>query len=543
MRKLRRGIVVIIVGGSVLLAIYALVYQWGMSTFEGQDLSYIRSVQVVLEVLTTAGFGGDAPWSSPQMNAVIILMNLTGVLLVFFAIPFFIIPLLETVFETRAPRETDRSGHVIVCADSPRETALKTEIAQRQVPTVFVKQDAEQVRQLARDGVTAIHGNPATAETLRNANISEARGIVVDMSDELNANIILTARRVCPGIRILSVVEDGRTEAYHSYAGADELVRPRIAVGERLAAKAQGLGYPDSVGSGEAGMGSIRVTEVLIESGSDLAGQTLSECSFRQAFGVTVLGGWFHGEFVAPVDPDRELVEHTVLLVAGEPNRLLTLGEHTPAQPCERVIVAGYGVVGQTVTETLRENGVTVTVVDVADREGVDVVGDITEPETLAAADVSDADRVVLALSRDTLVVFAALVLEDVAPDVDTLARADDVSYVQNCYDAGVGYALALSEVTAHMATTRLFDDQKRGGDGGRFEIVRTDPGSLAGERLRDVDIRAKFGGQIIGVARDGTVHANPDPSFVIREEDTVIVGGKATAVTEFESAGPGDRK
>ena len=70
---------------------------------------------------------------------------------------------------------------------------------------------------------------------------------------------------------------------------------------------------------------------VLIEKDSEFVGRTLSECRFRENFGFTVLGGWFHGEFVAPLAPDRELVEHTVLLVVGEPasGRFTTLGRRS----------------------------------------------------------------------------------------------------------------------------------------------------------------------------------------------------------------------
>lgn len=548
MNDISRRILASIGGGVVLLATYAVVYKWGMTTFEEDPVSYVQALQVVLESLTTAGFGGDAPWSSTVVNLIVIGMNLTGVLLVFFTVPFFLVPLLEGVFETTAPTTTSLSGHVVVCADSPRETALQAELAPVGVPSLFVKSDVDVVRDLVNDGVEAVHGDPETTETLERANVASARALVADVDDEANANIVLAARRLAPDLQIISVVEDSATRTYHEHAGADEVVRPRVAVGEQLATKARGTQLREQLHEATRATGGLELTEVLVEAGSDLAGRTLSECAFRQEVGLTVIGGWFHGEFVAPVPPDRKLVAQTVLLVAGEPDagrlRLTSLRHRSdPRKSCERVVVAGYGVVGRTVAESLTAGGVDVTVVDREQGDGVDVVGDITDTETLRAADVAGADSVVLALSRDSLAVFAALVIDEHGPDVETLVRADNVEYVQRCYDAGVEYALATADVTAHMVTARLsapVDDHP----GDSPAVARTTVGGLAGRRLGDADIRERTGATVVAVERNGTVHANPDPAFELEAGDVLIVVGSQRATSDvtraFDDTGTG---
>lgn len=533
MKPLTRRIVVTAAGGLVLLLAYSLIYRWGMATFQGEDIGYVRSLQVVVEILTTAGFGGDSPWSSTGMSVIVIGMNVTGVLLVFFAIPYFVIPLLKRALRTEAPTETDLSGHVIVCADSPREPALEAEIGGQDVPELFVKQDESRVMELVRDGVDAIHGDPETAATLTAANVEQARAMIVDINDEVNANVVLTGRRLNEHLQIVSVVENSDTAQYHSYAGADDVIQPRVAVGKRLAMKAKGTQFGEYADDREP---SITLSEVLIESGSDLIGQTLAECRFKQRFGVTVLGGWFHGEFVAPVAPGRRLVEHAVLLVAGEPADIPTIRRgYDPQNGCTRAVVAGYGVVGRTAAETLAETGVDVTVVDTVEKPGVDVVGDITEPETLREAKVSEADSLVLGLSRDSLVVYSGLVVEDHAPTTTTLARADDVNYVQKCYDAGIEYTLSLSEVTAHMATARLFDSPAQVETIEQFRIVQTRVPAFAGQSLEDTEIRSTDSVQVVAVERDGQLHSDLDPSFAFRVEDTLILAGKERDLAAFE--------
>jgi Trk K+ transport system NAD-binding subunit len=535
-RSLSRRVGLAIAGGVFLLVAYAVIYRWGMAAFEGEQLSYVRALQVVLEALTTAGFGGDAPWSSTEMNALVIAMNLTGVSLVFFGIPFFLVPLLEDALQTGVPTESTLSGHVLVCADSPRETALRDELDSVDASALFVESDEDRVRELLRAGVEAIHGNPEATGTLEGANVSDARAIIVDVNDEANASIILAARRLAPEIRIVSVVEDGDAEVYHRYAGADDVVRPRVAVGERLAMKVRETQFHGSVTDPGWDDEPIELTEILVEKGSELAGQTLSECEFRQRYGLTVLGGWFHGEFIAPVDPDRRLVEHAVLLVAGHSEELTTLARDvTAGKQCERAVVAGYGVVGKTVTDELANSGIDVTIVDVEPKDDVDVVGDVTEPETLREVNVTGADSVVLALSRDSLAVYASLVVEDHAPEVETLARADDVDYVQKCYDAGAEFTLALSEVTAHMVTARLFEGHPTENRTGRCEIDRMRAPALAGRQLGDAAVRTETGAQVVAVEREGQLHPSPGPSFEIRESDALVLAGGETAIAEFE--------
>jgi Trk K+ transport system NAD-binding subunit len=533
---LSRRVGLAIGGGVLMLSAYATVYRWGMTTFEGKNLSFVRSLQVVLEILTTAGFGGDAPWTSTGMNLLVIAMNLTGVSLVFFGIPFFLVPLLEDAIQRNVPTESSLSGHVIVCADSPRETPLRAELDEMDVDSLFVKEDEAVVRELLQEDIDVIHGDPETTETLERANVSAAQAIVIDVNDEQNASIILAARRVAPEIRVVSVVEDADTESYHKYAGADRVIRPRVAVGERLVTKIQRTQFHESV-DGAGWAGELELTELLVENGSDLAGQTLSECQFRQRYGVTVLGGWFHGEFIAPVDPEQTLVEQTVLLVVGQTDELTTLKRDVTAQnPCERVIVAGYGVVGRTVTEALTERGIDVTVVDSEQKDGVDVVGDITEKETLREAGVQNADSIVLTLARDSLAVYSALVLAEHAPSVDVLARADDTDYVQKCYDAGTDFTLALSEVTAHMVTAQLFEQQTSDYETTHHEVARLRVPTLAGRKLGETAIRTETGAQIVAIERNDTLHANPDPTFEIRRSDTLLIAGTRSSIAAFES-------
>lgn len=120
----------IILSAIVVLGIifgYSFLYQWGMAAFEGQQKTYMQSLQVVIESLTTAGFGGDAPWQSPEMNLFIIITNMTGVLLVFTALPLFIIPLFREALHPSPSEESELTDHVVICSSTASAEVLRDE--------------------------------------------------------------------------------------------------------------------------------------------------------------------------------------------------------------------------------------------------------------------------------------------------------------------------------------------------------------------------------------------------------------------------------
>lgn len=115
-------------------------------------------------------------------------------------------------------------------------------------------------------------GDPEQIETLRAANLDVARALVVDVSDDANPEVILTARELRDDIRIISVAKDREVATYHRYAGADDVVRPRQVLGRSLAGKATTSVTAELQETIEVG-DQLEITELLVERDSDLAGK------------------------------------------------------------------------------------------------------------------------------------------------------------------------------------------------------------------------------------------------------------------------------
>ncbi len=67
MNGLRRRIIGYFGLVAVILTATAAVYQQGMRVFEDRPRTFPDSFQFAIEMFRITGFGGDAPWTAPEM--------------------------------------------------------------------------------------------------------------------------------------------------------------------------------------------------------------------------------------------------------------------------------------------------------------------------------------------------------------------------------------------------------------------------------------------------------------------------------------------
>lgn len=517
---------------------YTVVYHYGMIAFENESGSFLHSLQIVVETFTTTGFGSDAPWSSPEMNLLVVVMDLTGVALIFLALPVLVFPLFEEALSTTVPTSVDDlEDHVVICSFTPRGETLISELLSWNVDYVIVEPDRDRAEALLEEGYTVISADPESVEGLQNARLPSARAVVTDASDAVNTSIILTAKEVAEEVPVVSVVEDPAHETYHRLAGAETVLSPRALLGESLATKVTtgvttALG--DSIEIGE----DFELAEFPIHRGSDLVGRTLAESGLRERAGVNVIGVWFKGQFESPPSPDGVLDTGTILLVTGRADQLERLKDLTLSDSRQfgqgETIVVGLGEVGTTVTRALDEENVPYTVLDVVDKPNVDVVGDATERADLQAAGVETAQTIVLALPNDTVTEFATLVIRELNPSIEIIARTEETENVQKMYRAGADYALSLASVSGRMLASTILEDEEVISFDKQVEVLRTRAPKLVGRTPSDSRIRARTGCTIIGVERGGEVITDVGPNFRIESGDELIIAGTDEGTNRF---------
>jgi len=536
--KRRTGLYVAAVG--VVMVVFTLVYDYGVTVFEGRETPFLRSLRFVVETFTTTGYGSESPWDTDVMRVLVIVIDITGVVLIFLALPALMFPLFEEAIATTPPTSLDEplSDHVVVCSHNPRSETLLSELDSADVPYVIVESDRETATELHENGSRVIHAEPDTIDGLTGARVREARAVVADVSDTIDTSIVLTVEEIAEDVRVVSVVEEPNRARYHRLAGADEVLSPRRLLGESLARKLT------TVVSAELGevleLGEdFDIVELPVGRGSDLAGTTLAESGLRERTGVNVIGTWIRGDFQSPPSPSARLDGSTVLLATGRREQLERLRTETSSQvrqftPGETVIV-GYGEVGQRIAAALAEAGIEHTIVDRVDQPGVDVVGDATDPEVLAEAGIADARSVVLALPEDTAAEFATLIVRDQTDETEVLARVERPEAAGKMYRAGADYVLSLASVTRRMTAAAVLGDDESLSPDSQVDVIRSEAPGLVGQTLAEADVRARTGCTVVAVERDGEVVTDVGPAFRVAAGDSLVVAGTGEGTNEFK--------
>jgi len=524
--------------GATLLS-YALVYQWGMRIYEDQSVLFIQALQVVVEAVTTAGFGGHAPWSSTPMNALILLMNLTGVLFVFLAVPLFVVPVLREAFEQR-PRETfSGKGHVVLTPHTSRIEVLVEELEARDRSYVILEPRRERAKALHVDGCPVLHGGPESVEALERAGLPAASALVVDGRDEVGTSVVLAARELSDTIQTVSVVDDEVLEPYHWMAGADHVLSPRQLLGKGLAREIPFLLPTIEDPAIEIG-DHLEVAEVDVEEESSLCGQTIEQLRLRERFGVNVLGVWVGGRFKSPIGPETLVDSDTRLLVSGAPDAVEALRRDERAtfrsRGQQRVVVIGYGRSGQAAVEVLANTRARLTIIDSRDHRDVDVVGDARNPGVYEEADVGGADAIIIDIDDDTTALFATLIARNANPDAHIVARANQEENERKIYRAGADYVQSLAAISGRMMAETVLGDEDVLSFQMKIDVVRLEVGRLAGRTLAEADVRAETGCTVVAAVREGEVVTSLAPDvFAFQDDDQVVVVGTDEDIRRFE--------
>ncbi len=517
------------------VAFYTLAYKYGMQFFEGESRTVLQAFQIVIETFTTTGYGEDAPWRSPQMLALVVMMQLSGVFLIFLTLPLFVVPWVEKRLEVQPPDTYAGSGHVVICGFSARSDALIDELDAQNVDHVVVVPERERAKRLHEDGYTVSVGDPETTTSLHAVDVSDARAVVLDHGDEANATIALSVREITDSVRLVAFIDDSDLAPYLELAGVDEVLLPRTLLGRGLADKVTSaittqLGETVEIGA------DIEIIELPLQKGCHMDGVTLEESGFREETGANIIGAWLGGEFVANPDPRRTLDRNTVLLISGEVSQLEAAMELTTApgrSMTRKVIIAGYGEVGSAVAETLQASHIGCTMIDREDRPGVDVIGDATSQQVLEEAGIEEASALIITLGDDTEAVFATLVAREANPDTEIIVRSNETENNSKLYAAGADYVLALSTVSGRMLAESILDEDVISYDT-QIDIVRTEAPAFEQQTLSEAGIRARTGCTVIAVERNGTVLTDIGPEYRIQSGDSLVVAGADEDIARF---------
>ena len=282
------------VGGVLLSAI--VLGTLGFRLVEGWAL--FDAFYMALMTLTTVGYGEVHPLSFHGRVFASFLM-LVGVATVFvsFAILGDTLLRLELADYFNRRRRTRMlqhiAGHYIVCGAGRVGRGVVLELRRGGALVVLIDNDAERVKWGEALGIITLTADASKDETLRQARIDTAAGLVSAISsDAENVYVTLSAKVLNPSLHVAVRASDEQAEEKLQRAGASTVLTPYTYIGHRLA---QSLLRPHVVSFLDVASAfgrtdlDLEIEQLRVAPGSFLSAKTLEEGHLGRTYGVIVL--------------------------------------------------------------------------------------------------------------------------------------------------------------------------------------------------------------------------------------------------------------
>jgi voltage-gated potassium channel len=226
------------------------------------------------------------------------------------------------------------TDHYIVCGFGKVGRRAARELSLRKVAFVVVDKDPQRIELAEKDGFLFVQGDSTKDETLIDAGIERARGLIIAVANEAdNVFIALSARQLNPSLFITARGESDDAEKKLKRAGANKVVFPHRIGAIRMALTTLRPNLVDfmKVVTFDKDTG-LAIEEIQIKPGSSLDQTTLQLCPIRKELGIMVVGIKKVGKdvFLNPA-PDTKIEAGDILIVIGEREKLEKLESLTSA--------------------------------------------------------------------------------------------------------------------------------------------------------------------------------------------------------------------
>lgn len=213
----------------------------------------------------------------------------------------------------------------------------------------------------------------------------------------------------------------------------------------------------------------------------------------------------------------------------------------------KQFVVFGLGRFGQSVATSLAESGYEVMVVDQSEEKVQEmstivtqaVQADATDQETLKALGIRNFDVAIVAIGKDiqSSIMTTLLLKELNVPYV--VAKASTDSHKRVLEKLGADRIISPEQdmgqrLANNLIAGNIIDYIQLSHDYSIMEIAILPEWS--GQSIAELDIRAKYGINIIAIERNKEILVTPGPSYILQEGDFIVIVGNNKSIQELEA-------
>jgi voltage-gated potassium channel len=306
------------------------------------DLPWLDALYYTIITLSTVGFESPDPLSS-EGKIFIIFLIVSGIGIAGYAIGslgrFFIGERLLLYLGKGEDRKVkNMKDHWILCGLGTFGMEIATLLLEEETPFVAIELDTDRVTEARTQDILVVQGDAKIDNTLLQAGIEKAKGIIISLEDEADAvYATLTARALNHEIRIVAKAESLQEENLMYRSGADKVINPVIAGASsivRASLQPSVADFLELVGISKKLDLDFGTVTVLPQ--SYMVGQTLSEAPIRSVYEATVIAVIKpDGRVIHNPNADLRIKENDQLIIFGHRKQIAKLRQDVSCIECK----------------------------------------------------------------------------------------------------------------------------------------------------------------------------------------------------------------
>ncbi len=213
----------------------------------------------------------------------------------------------------------------------------------------------------------------------------------------------------------------------------------------------------------------------------------------------------------------------------------------------KQFVVFGLGRFGSSLATTLADAGYEVMAVDKCEEKVQDispivtqaVQAEVTDIDTLRSLGIRNFDVAIVAIGKDmqSSIMTTLLLKEMGIPYV--VAKASTEIHQRVLEKIGADRIILPERdmgkrIATNLITGNIIDYIQLSRDYSIMEFSILS--QWEGRSIKDINIRANYGINIIAVERNGDINVSPGPDYILKEDDLLVIVGKNQSIRELEA-------